>query len=107
MIKNLNQLRRTLREGMRFEIIGHYRSECIGQVREIAQVNTQGFYSRVLSQPDASVNKGNGGRGPVMWWGRAAHWQFEDGVCSIYESEKEHTEDRLIMSFRLQEEEVA
>ena len=32
MIKNLNQLRRTLREGTQLEILDHCRPECIGPV---------------------------------------------------------------------------
>ena len=61
MIKNLNQLRRTLREGTQLEILDHCRPECIGQIRNITLVNTQGFYSTVANQPDASANRGNGG----------------------------------------------
>ena len=61
MIKNLNQLRRTLREGTQLEILDHCRPECIGQIRNITLVNTQGFYSTVENQPDASANRGNGG----------------------------------------------
>ena len=49
MIKNLNQLRRTLREGTQLEILDHCRPECIGQIRNITLVNTQGFYSTVLA----------------------------------------------------------
>ena len=59
MIKNLNQLRRTLREGTQLEILDHCRPECIGQIRNITLVNTQGFYSTVANQPDASANRGN------------------------------------------------
>ena len=58
MIKNLNQLRRTLREGTQLEILDHCRPECIGQIRNITLVNTQGFYSTVANQPDASDNRG-------------------------------------------------
>ena len=101
MIKNLNQLRRTLREGTQLEILDHCRPECIGQIRNITLVNTQGFYSTVANQPDASANRGNGGRGPILWWGRAAHWQFADGVCSVFDSEQKHTEEELVMSFRV------
>lgn len=97
MIKNLNQLRRTLREGTQLEILDHCRPECIGQIRNITLVNTQGFYSTVANQPDASANRGNGGRGPILWWGRAAHWQFADGVCSVFDSEQKHTEEELVM----------
>lgn len=72
-----------------------------------ARVNTQGFYSTVANQPDASANRGNGGRGPILWWGRAAHWQFADGVCSVFDSEQKHTEEELVMSFRVLEKEAA
>ena len=99
MIKNLNQLRRTLREGTQLEILDHCRPECIGQIRNI--------YSTVANQPDASDNRGNGGRGPILWWGRAAHWQFTDGVCSVFDSEQKHTEEELVMSFRVLEKEAA
>ena len=78
MIKNLNQLRRTLREGTQLEILDHCRPECIGQIR-----------------------------GPILWWGRAAHWQFADGVCSVFDSEQKHTEEELVMSFRVLEKEAA
>jgi hypothetical protein len=105
--KNLNQLRRTLREGTQLEILDHCRPECIGQIRNITLVNTQGFYSTVANQPDASANRGNGGRGPILWWGRAAHWQFADGVCSVFDSEQKHTEEELVMSFRVLEKEAA
>ena len=39
MIKNLNQLRRTLREGTQLEILDHCRPECIGQIRNITPVS--------------------------------------------------------------------
>ena len=61
----------------------------------------------VANQPDASANRGNGGRGPILWWGRAAHWQFADGVCSVFDSEQKHTEEELVMSFRVLEKEAA
>ena len=63
--------------------------------------------STVANQPDASANRGNGGRGPILWWGRAAHWQFTDGVCSVFDSEQKHTEEELVMSFRVLEKEAA
>lgn len=100
-------VRRTLREGTQLEILDHCRPECIGQIRNITLVNTQGFYSTVANQPDASANRGNGGRGPILWWGRAAHWQFADGVCSVFDSEQKHTEEELVMSFRVLEKEAA
>ena len=66
MIKNLNQLKRALWPGMRLEIIDHCRSECIGQLREVTWVNTQGFYTKVVNQPDNKINAGNNGRGAII-----------------------------------------
>ena len=52
MIKNLNQLKRALRPGMRLEVIGHCRPGRIGQLREVTWVNTQGFYTKTLNPPN-------------------------------------------------------
>lgn len=46
MIKNLNQLKRRLRPGTRLEVTGHCRPGCIGQLREVTWVNTQGVYTK-------------------------------------------------------------
>ena len=107
MIKNLNQLRRTLREGTQLEILDHCRPECIGQIRNITLVNTQGFYSTVANQPDASAN---------CQWAALPHQRIgprpplpllADGVCSVFDSEQKHTEEELVMSFRVLEKEAA
>lgn len=105
MIQTLNQLKRTLREGTQFEITRHCRPECVGQVRAITLANSQGFYSKTIGGTASSANHGNYGRGPILWWGFAAHWAFENGVCSVYDNGKEHTENRLIMAFRVLDEE--
>ena len=43
----------------------------------------------------------------MLWWSKAPFWNFSDGVCSIYNSDTKHTEDYLIMAFRVLGEEVA
>ena len=97
MIKNLNQLKRALRPGMRLEVIGHCRPGCIGQLREVTWVNTQGFYTKTLNPPDPKLNAANEGRGAILWWGAARTWEFEDGVCKSY-TRSEHTAETLIIS---------
>ena len=84
MIKNLNQLKRALQPGMRLEVIGHCRPGCIGQLREVTWVNTQGFYTKTLNPPNPKLNAANEGRGVILWWGAARTWEFEDGVCKSY-----------------------
>ena len=70
MIKNLNQLKRTLRPGVRLEVTGHCRPSCIGQLREVTWVNTQGFYTKTLipesmrEMTDAAPCSGGGPRVP-------------------------------------------
>lgn len=106
MIKNLNQLKRALRPGMRLEVIGHCRPGCIGQLREVTWVNTQGFYTKTLNPPDPKLNAANEGRGAILWWGAARTWEFEDGVCKSY-TRSEHTAETLIMAFRVLDKEAA
>lgn len=106
MIKNLNQLKRTLRPGMRLEVTGHCRPECIGQLREVTMVNTQGVYTKLLDKPDPRINAANDGRGAILWWGAASTWSFENGVCSSYTCTVKGAET-LIMAFRIQNEEAA
>lgn len=90
MIKNLNQLKRRLRPGTRLEVTGHCRPGCIGQLREVTWVNTQGVYTKILNPPDPRINAANDGRGSIMWWGAASTWSFEDRcVQFIYESNKD------------------
>ena len=61
MIKNLNQLKRRLRPGTRLEVTGHCRPGCIGQLREVTWVNTQGVYTKILNPPDPRINAANDG----------------------------------------------
>lgn len=107
MIKNLNQLKNTLKEGSRFEIIDHCRPECIGQLREITKANTQGFYSIIVCNPEHKTNSSNGGKGPVLWWNKAPFWKFENGICYFYDNNKVHTKAHLLIAFKLYEKEAA
>lgn len=103
MVNNLSQLKKILKKGVRFEIVGHCRPEYVGQKREVTVSNTQGFYSIIPGEPDSRVSLANNGRGSVLWWSRAPFWEFQDGVCSIYNSDEKRTEDYLIMSFRIED----
>lgn len=108
MIKNWSQLKKSLKTGTRFQITAHCRTECVGQIREITVSNTQGFYSIVIG--DGALersNQSNGGKGPVLWWSKAPFWDFKCGICGIYNSDTNRTEDCLIMAFRVFGEEEA
>lgn len=107
MIKNLNQLKRMLKSNSKLEILGHCRKECIGEIRQVTLANTQGFYSLPQGLNEDEQQKLNDGKGYIMWWGKAPAWCFENGVCSAYEAGASHTEDHLIIAFRILEEEAA
>ena len=36
----------------------------------------------------------------MLHWSNAPFWAFQDGVCGLY-SDKDHTEQNLIMAFRV------
>ncbi len=107
MIKNLNQLKKAMKENPRFQIIAHCRKECIGEIRQVTQANTTGFYSAVAGDPEDWTRTANQGLGLILWWNRAPFWSFQDGVCSVYDSDTTHTEDHLIMAFRILDEQEA
>lgn len=107
MIQNLSQLKRNLKAGTVFKITAHCRPEYTGQKRRVTLSNTQGFYSIIPDDPQNKISLANGGKGSVLWWSNAPFWNFENGICSIYSNDKQHTEDNLIMSFCILSEEAA
>lgn len=100
MIKSLSQLKRTLKAGDQIEIVAHCCQEYTGTLRRITLANTQGFYSMTVGRVDKTTTA-NEGKGSVLWWSKAPFWSFENGLCSIYNSDKLHDADHLILSFRL------
>lgn len=104
MIKNLNQLKKAMKKDTRFEIIHHWREDCVGQIRRVTLPNTVGFYSVVDGQPEHPISQSNNGLGWVMDWKKAGNWDFENGACSYYKHSKAEGADDLVMSFRIIEE---
>ena len=100
-VKNLNQLKNALHPGARFEIVSHCRAAEVGQIREVNLANTQGIYSVLADVPDADMNKCNGGKGMYLSWGKATEWSFSDGLCCTYRRNAEHTDENLLVSFRM------
>lgn len=101
MIQNLNQLKKSIKKGTRFDILKHCRHECVGQQREVTLANTRGFYSIVPEAPESKTSLANNRRGAVLWWGKAPFWEFHQGICSLYSSGSDHTETNLVIAFRI------
>ena len=104
MADNLAQLKKELKAGPKFEIIGHCRPECVGEIRRVTLANTQGFYSVVDGQPEHRLSTANNGRGSFLGWSKAPFWSFQNGTCTIYTSDQEHTPQNIIMEFRILKE---
>lgn len=71
-IKNLAQLKRTIKPGMQFEITDHTRSECIGERRVVTGVTTVDFTSRKLDENGEPT-----GKDIHMEFDRAKNWNFD------------------------------
>ena len=103
MANNLSQLKKALTTGAEFEIVGHCRPECLGQSRRVNIANTAGFYSVIPDEPDSKTTLANDGKGSFLGWSKARFWRFENGVCSLYDSDKEQTPEHLIIALKLKE----
>lgn len=107
MVKNLSQLKKSLKTGAQFRVIKHARQECVGEEREVTYANSQGFFSIVPGNPNCRTSLANNGRGSHNYWSKAPFWEFKDGVCSLYASDTRRTEECLIMSLEVMEQEAA
>lgn len=101
MLKNLAQLKNHLVPGAEFEIVAHFRPECIGQIRRVNKANTTGIYSVIPSEPNCRTSTANFGKGTWLAWGKASYWEFEDGVATRYQDEREHTPEHLLIAIKL------
>lgn len=73
-VKNLSQLKKTIKPGMMFEITDHTRPECIGERRVITGVTTVDFTSRKLDENGEPT-----GKDLHMEFDRAKNWSFDGG----------------------------
>lgn len=88
-VKNLSQLKNTLKPGMAFEIDEHNRPECVGEHRVVTSVNTVGFTSQKLDENGQPY-----GRDIHMEWDKASNWTFENNTFTSRLDNKE-----LLMKF--------
>ena len=73
-VKNLSQLKKTIKPGMMFEISDHLRPECIGERRVVTGVTTVDFTSRKLDENGEPT-----GKDLHMEFDRAKNWTFDGG----------------------------
>lgn len=96
VIKNLAQLKRTVKVGMEFEITDHTRPECVGEKRIITGVSTVDFTSRKLDETGEPY-----GKDIHMDFGKAKNWNFDENELTAY------LEDgSLLMQFHFVEPEM-
>ncbi|WP_288533598.1 LPD25 domain-containing protein [uncultured Ruminococcus sp.] len=96
VVKNLAQLKRTVKVGMEFEITDHTRPECVGEKRIITGVSTVDFTSRKLDETGEPY-----GKDIHMDFGKAKNWNFDENELTAY------LEDgSLLMQFHFVEPEM-
>lgn len=96
-IKNLSQLKKAIATGSIFVIKDHRVSEFIGQKRKGNVIQTNAIYTIVPDEPENRINQVNGGRGSWLEYGKASAWEFNNGLCTLYNGE--HKPENLVMSF--------
>ena len=79
VVKNLAQLKRTVKAGMEFEITDHTRPECVGEKRIITGVSTVDFTSRKLDETGEPY-----GKDIHMDFGKAKNWNFDENELTAY-----------------------
>jgi len=103
-IKNLAQLKREIQAKRPFEIVRHYvRPEFEGQIRKPNVIQTNGFYSVILEDPDHPVSNMNGQKGSWIEYGKASDWGFEDGLCKLFDR-RDRGQRRPVWEIRFCEE---
>ena len=86
-IKNLSQLKKAINSGSCFIIQTHHlKPEFTGQIRKPNKIQTNGFFSIVLGEPNNEVTKAKAGKGSWFGNGSAKDWTFEDGLCKCSHS---------------------
>ena len=81
MIKNLNQFKKAMVKGARFQVIEHFNfPERNGEIREVNVVQTNGIYTIIPDEPDSKITKANNGKGSWFAFGKANDWKFCNGV---------------------------
>ena len=79
VVKNLAQLKRTVKVGMEFEITDHTRPECVGEKRIITGVSTVDFTSRKLDETGEPY-----GKDIHMDFSKAKNWNFDENELTAY-----------------------
>lgn len=79
VVKNLAQLKRTVKVGMEFEITDHTHPECVGEKRIITGVSTVDFTSRKLDETGEPY-----GKDIHMDFGKAKNWNFDENELTAY-----------------------
>lgn len=96
-IKNLSQLKKAIAAGNTFIIKNHRVPEFIGQRRKGNVIQTNAVWLIVPNEPENRVTLANGGKGSWLEYGKASAWEFNNGICTLYNGE--HKPENLVMSF--------
>lgn len=97
MITNLSQLKKAMQNKREFRIVKHSREGMEGQIRKPNVVQTNGVYTIIPTEPEHIITLANGKRGSWLEYGKAANWNFENGLCSLY-TDTEHKIESFVMT---------
>lgn len=101
VVHSHREFRAILRELPWMEITAHKNPEHVGELRKVTFVKYYAFYSAIDGKPGHPVSKQNFGKGEETPLYDDKNVVFDGDVCSVYKYKAEHTDNPLLMAFRL------
>ena len=101
-ISSLNYLKKTMHKGTCYKIVAHYQPELIGMRCVVTMKTWHGFHAVACDETGIAI-RGREHETITIWWHWSACWVFADGQCTLYNSEKHHTDEHFIASIRVME----
>lgn len=103
-IKNLAELKRTIKPGVEMLTISHaYHKDMIGLIRQVKQVQTVGFYSVIKDQPNHHYSVCNYGKGFFTAFEKASAYIFNGDTITQLNTRK--NDGSILMTFAFYEQE--
>lgn len=99
-VKNLAQLKQSLKKGRTFRILHHQKSERIGLLCVVNKVQTNAIYSVIKDRPEHPYSTCNGGKGVRLQFDKAAHYEFGTTI-NWYAKPVGSPDNELIMKFQI------